>query len=669
VSTAQPAHYSSAHRFTSTLMVAGLGMAIIGLVLAVAAKTGGVLLAATAKPDLGLLGIIGASLLIDAAGFLTTALISDRRHQLVLEQEDATTSQPPTESGPVERRPTIREQLRGTHQPQPVRQDPPSRPDTISLLALARRSEQLAWVAGWPQALLAGSLALLAGAIVLLSWPRQPLVGDTETLLLCSVIAFAAAFPVLVLERVYANTASADLPEAAHLARLSRVPLLALVGGGVSIAVAAAGFRASLWIAWVIGGVTLIVAAELLGRAVVALFLPAPDATAARSIADSSAAALIRFELPSIRRIGAATQSRLGIDLSRSSALLFVRRAALPVAAGLALFGWCLTGVTTLALDERGIYERMGAPVDVLAPGLHVRLPWPFGNVRRVEYGVIHEAAVVPIQQAVAASEDDDEAGRPAGAESPAPTSADRLWDMPHPSEVTYLIASAENGKQSFQVVNIDVRLIYRIGLSDAAALMAAYQVDAPEALVRAAASQLLARYFASHTLSGVLRESREMIAGDLRSALQQRLDELSSGIDVLQVVIEAIHPPQGAANAYHFVQAAEINARTAIAREQGDAIRAAKRASQEAVSAGNRARIAAAEAVGAAKGDAELFHADRLAEQTSGRVVPFERWLDRLSRGLSRTQIVLLDHRLSGPDAPTIDLRTFTPPTSKPRQ
>jgi len=667
MNTAQPAHFSSAHRFTSTLMVAGLGMAIIGLVLAVVANRGLPFVAAP-TPDLGLLGTIGACLLIAAAGFLTTALISDRRHQLVLEQEAADAPPPPTEARPVERRPTIREQLLGTQQPQPVRPDPPFHPDTTPVQALARRSEQLAAVAGWPQALLAGSLALIAGATVVLSWPRQALSGDMETLLLCSVIAFAAAFPILVLERIYANTASAVLPEAERLARLLRLPLMALVAGGVSIAVAAAGFRSSLWIEWAIGGVTLIVAGELLGRAIVALFLPRPDAAAAQSIADSSTAALLRFELPSFRRIGAAARSRLGIDLSRSWALVFARRAAWPVAAGLAFVGWGLTGVTTLGLDERGIYERMGAPVEVLPPGLHVGLPWPFGNVRRLEYGVIHEAPVVPVQQGVAA-EDGDEAAQPAEAESPAPASADRLWDMPHPSEVTYLIASAENGKQSFQVVNIDVRLIYRIGLSDAAALQAAYQVDAPEALVRATASQLLARYFASHTLSGVLRERREMIAGDLQTALQRWLDELNSGIDLLQVVIEAIHPPQGAASAYHFVQAAEINARTAIAKEQGDAIRAAKRASQEAISAGNRAQTAAAEAVGAAKVDAELFHADDLAEQQSGRVFRFERWLDRLSHGLSRAQIVLLDHRLSGLDAPTIDLRIFTPPTNKPRQ
>jgi regulator of protease activity HflC (stomatin/prohibitin superfamily) len=289
--------------------------------------------------------------------------------------------------------------------------------------------------------------------------------------------------------------------------------------------------------------------------------------------------------------------------------------------------------------------------------------------VRRLEYGVIHEVAIVPTQHDGQKFGVGTEAEPPVRAEGDPPPSADRLWDMPHHSEVTYLIASADNGQQGFQVVDIDIRLIYRIGLSDAASLNTAYQVEAPEALVRAAASRLLARYFAAHTLSGVFHDNRDTIAGDIRSALQRQLDELSSGIEMLQVVIEAIHPPTGAAYAYHAVQAAEINARTAIAKEQGDAIRAAKLAIQESTSAVDGARAASAETIEAARHDAELFHADTLAQRASGHVFRFERWLDRLSHALSDAQIVLLDYRLTGIDAPTIDLRAFAPPTAKPRE
>jgi regulator of protease activity HflC (stomatin/prohibitin superfamily) len=636
----QSTPFGSAHRFIVTL--AGFGCALTALILAF------VVLGRGSTADPGVLGLIGASLLIAASGFLASALICAGRHRIVVAQERES-------AGSASSQNQWLGLLKGV--------DPRSLPSES-----VDASERLVRVSGWPQIVLIASLALMSAAFVLLAWPKQSLRGDSESLLLCSGMAFAAAFPFLVLERLYANTTAVALPEAGALARLLRVPMLALVGSGISIAAAAVGFAWSLWIEQIIGGVILVTAAELLGRAGAAAYLPAASVEAVRAIPDSSCAGWIRFQLPSIDRVNAAAQNQFGIDLSRSWALRFLQRAALPVAAGLAVAGWLLSGVTMLATDERGIYERMGAPIEVLRPGLHVRLPWPFGSVRRLEYGVIHQMAIVPSQH------DGNEAGEGVGVEAPAkaeadpPSTADRLWDMPHPSEMTYLIASADNGKQGFQVVDIDLRLIYRIGLLDAAALNAAYQIEAPEALVRAAASRLLARYFAAHTLFGVFRENRAMVSDDLRSALQQQLDEASSGIEMLQVVIEAIHPPPGAAYAYHSVQAAEINARTAIAKEQGNAVRAAKLARQEAVSTIGRAQAAVAENVEAARRDAALFHADVRAEQASRRAFLFERWLERLSHGLKKTQMVILDHRLSGADAPTIDLRPFAPPTTEPR-
>jgi regulator of protease activity HflC (stomatin/prohibitin superfamily) len=637
---AQSTPFGSAHRFIVTL--AGFGCALTGLILAC------VVLGRGSTADPGVLGLIGASLLIAASGFLASALICAGRHRIMLAQERES-------AGSASSQNQWLGQLKGV--------DPRSLPSES-----VEASERLVRVSGWPQIVLIASLALMSAAFVLLAWPKQPLRGDSETFLLWSGMVFAAAFPFLVLERLYANTTAAALPEAGALALLLRVPMLALVGSGISIAAAAVGFVWSLRIEQTIGVVILVIAAELLGRAVAAAYLPAPGVEAVRAIADSSCAGWIRFQLPSLGRINAAAQSQFGIDLSRSWALVFVRRAALPVAAGLAVAGWLLTAVTTLATDERGIYERMGAPIEVLRPGLHVRLPWPFGSVRRLEYGVIHEMAIVPSQHDGDEARENAEVEPPAKAEADPPSTADRLWDTPHPSEMTYLIASADNGKQGFQVVDIDIRLIYRIGLLDTAALNAAYQIEAPETLVRAAASRLLARYFATHTLVGVFRENRAMVADDIRSALQQQLDDVSSGIEMLQVVIEAIHPPPGAAYAYHSVQAAEINARTAIAKEKGNAVRVAKLASQEAVNAIDRAQATVAENVEAAKRDAEFFHADVRAEQASRHSFLFERWLERLSHGLKKTQMVILDHRLTGLDAPTIDLRPFAPPTTKPR-
>jgi regulator of protease activity HflC (stomatin/prohibitin superfamily) len=635
----QATHFTNARRFAATLLATGAGCIGLAAILVITAWV------LRARTDVALLDLIAASLLIAASGLLASgAMCAGRRRLLEAEERERAAS----DSSPVRPR-----KLFSGEDPQAPSSE------------IVDASRHLMRLSGWAQAVLVGLLAGAAGGIVLFGWPTQPIQGDAEPLLVCSAVTFAVAFPFLILERLYANTAAAALPEAERLARLLRVPLLALVGGGVSVAVAAAGFGWSLWIERVIGAVVMIVAAELLGRAIAGVFVPLPSVETARAIPDSTFAGWIRFAVPSLQSVSAAARTQLGIDLSRSWALLFMRRAALPVAAAIAITGWLLTGVSTLAIDERGIYERLGVPVEVLRPGLHVRLPWPLGTVRRLENGVIHEVAIAGDQ-----GEDDDEAeSEPTpDAESDPPRSADRLWDAPHPSELTYLLASADNGRQGFQTVNIDIRFTYRIGLTDEAAMHAAYRVDAPETLVRAAASRLLARYFAVRTLSAVLRDDRETIAGDIRSALQRQLDDASSGIEMLQVVIEAIHPPTGTAHAYHSVQAAEINARTAVAREKGNAVRAGKLAAQQTASVASGAQAAAAEAVQAARHDATLFHADAAADRASGRAFLFERWLERLSHSLGKAQIVLLDHRLTGLDTPAIDLRSFTPSITKPR-
>ena len=247
------------------------------------------------------------------------------------------------------------------------------------------------------------------------------------------------------------------------------------------------------------------------------------------------------------------------------------------------------------------------------------------------------------------------------------PKGADRLWDHTHPSEASYLVASETGGRQSFQSVDIDIRLIYRIGLSDQAAMEAAYRVENPERLVRAAAGQLLSRYFASHTLLGVLVANRETFAAEFRAALQAELDRLNSGLEVLALVVEEIHPPPGAANAYHKVQAAEISSKVSVANEIGAAAQSKKKAQEEATQMRNQAIASSAEALSAAQADHQLFNSDHLAYAHGGKAFLLERWLDRTRTALGRAPLVIVDHRLRGADTPTIDLRDLAPAATLP--
>jgi regulator of protease activity HflC (stomatin/prohibitin superfamily) len=152
-------------------------------------------------------------------------------------------------------------------------------------------------------------------------------------------------------------------------------------------------------------------------------------------------------------------------------------------------------------------------------------------------------------------------------------------------------------------------------------------------------------------------------VAATLRDALTADLDSHHAGIEIISVLIEEIHPPPGAAAAYHAVQAAEINASASISDERGRAERVAGVAQQEAHQLTTGAHATAVERVDAANADAYRFDAERRAHADGGQSFLFERSLGKLEAALGQKPLTILDHRLSSAPGPIIDLRA--PPGS----
>jgi regulator of protease activity HflC (stomatin/prohibitin superfamily) len=509
----------------------------------------------------------------------------------------------------------------------------------------------------WPQPTLAIGGGFLVGSIVLSAW-RAHTTSPEEILLAIGGGTLILAFPVLVLERSCAAISDAALAEAAGLTALLRAVLLVQIALGLALMLQSGGFTIAALLVPACAVLILLVAAEFVLRGVAATFLPS---SLARPAASSIVAACIGLHPLRLASVNQAVTRQWGIDLSRSWALGFAGRALLPIGLLLALLAWGLTGLVALPLDQRAVYEQFGRPVAVLQPGLHLLLPWPLGTSRRVERGVLHELTL-----AGSASGGEFVTARPS-AEDPPPQAADRLWERPHPGETTYLVASPAASGQGFQRVDVDLRLITRIGLSDAAALQAAYGVANPDALVRATAGRLLAKYFASRTLAGVLGEDRRTFTDAVRVALQQDLENLSAGVEIVAVVVEAIHPPPATADAWHNVESAEIRARVAIADENGAAAKTISAARTTAEIAAYGVTATAAEIAAKAAADRTLFTADRAASTAEPEAFRLERWLARLRTALPRAQVLVLDHRLAGTKAPTLDLRDLVPTTPPP--
>jgi hypothetical protein len=219
--------------------------------------------------------------------------------------------------------------------------------------------------------------------------------------------------------------------------------------------------------------------------------------------------------------------------------------------------------------------------------------------------------------------------------------------------------------RQNFQVVSADIRVVWRIGLTDADALHAHYSVTDPAAILRGTAGRAVAVWFAGETLNTVLGEAREDQANKLRAAIQHDLDNAGAGIELMSLVIEAIHPPAGAADAYHAVQAAEIIANSQIAAEQGNAQATLAKASQYAVDIIGNAKARAGDTVAEARAQATRFSADIIAGHAGGPSFLLNRYLSNVGSALSAVPLTIVDHRIPAPDAPMLDLRPPTMPSA----
>lgn len=537
-------------------------------------------------------------------------------------------------------------------------QEPPA-PPTPAELAKGRRRQLV--LAAWSEA---GLVLLLAGAGVVLRWRCWPTFEPMRYDLPLGVTALVACFPLLVLERRFAALGAAGGAEAAGVARVLRAALFELVLAGVDALMRRAGLSFAPWAGRVGALLGITVGGELALRALVRPLLPLGDPKSATSLVDSFSASVLLAKFGPARGFSDALRERFGIDLGRLWAMRFLRRAAAPLLGGLLLVAWGLTGITVLQPAERGVYERLGVPVAVLPPGLSLHLPWPLGGVRRVEYGVIHQTPVAIDAEAPPVEE-------PLDVEAPPPPSVDRLWSQTHPTEGNYLIpappraGATATDEESFELVTADVRVAWRVGLDDESARRALFQVADGDQLVRALSGRLLVHDFATRPLAKVIGDDRDRLAATIHAALQRQLDELQSGLEVTAVLIDAIHPPVGAALAYHGVQASEIESNTSISVERTRTARILAEAEGDAIEKRASAQAEAGERVAEARAKRHLFEADQASFQKAGAALAFERWLQTLAKTLVRARYVLVDHRLAVEPGPTIDLRESAPALS----
>jgi regulator of protease activity HflC (stomatin/prohibitin superfamily) len=360
-------------------------------------------------------------------------------------------------------------------------------------------------------------------------------------------------------------------------------------------------------------------------------------------------------------------EARFGVSFRSSWAIRFVRAAAVPSLIAVLLLFWGLTSLSIVPVDELGVRESFGRirgdllPASVqsklglslgqlndepLAPGLHLKLPWPFGRIRHY-----------PVKKVFT---------KPIGFIPSVGRQRAYLWTKAHAEEEFALVLGNDA-----QVVAINALVYYKIREDKQGFLDYVYQYsdspdDGPEAstgraqvegALNAYAHRALMEQTRSATIEQILSTNRAEFTHRLTDSLRAYSDENHFGIDVINVALVVIHPPAEAAKEYLDVISAGIEAQRMKIQAEGDSVVTIQNAQTQSATSVAQAQVEASEQVGQAYKDS----AEPLALGKAYAVAPesFKQrlWFEAQEETLGGKPLVIVDQDI------IVDMRPEVPP------
>lgn len=205
----------------------------------------------------------------------------------------------------------------------------------------------------------------------------------------------------------------------------------------------------------------------------------------------------------------------------------------------------------------------------ILEPGLHFKLPWPFGGVEYHSVGEVHQlwigSAKAKTDQATAilwTTAHEENADK-----------KNYLITAPAPAMESTTAGTAVDATGGMGLLAGEVTVDYRIsdlwkyvnGTKD------------PAAMIRAIGDRRVNAHFASNTLDALLGEGRKTASQTLRTQIQEDATAMGLGVEIVFVGITGVHPPadKDVAKSFHDVIGALSKKNAAIEEAKKNAIKA----------------------------------------------------------------------------------------------
>ena len=230
-------------------------------------------------------------------------------------------------------------------------------------------------------------------------------------------------------------------------------------------------------------------------------------------------------------------------------------RLGLKLTAATLLFAWCVSGITKVGPDEQAVVARFGNPHQDLGPGWHWRWPQPLEVVRSEK---VLQIRVLPIGFRHDKPDNSDS--------DPGLFLAPVEWNSLHDRAVsdTTDTPAGRDLDQSLldeaQLVTGDELLVeltaiveFRIGNSENLRRYA-FGNASPETLLRAAAESAIREVAAGASLADLMADRREDLQAQCLEATRDATASYQLGLEIVDLKLIDIHPPQQVVTAYRQV-------------------------------------------------------------------------------------------------------------------
>ncbi|HTM50067.1 MAG TPA: FtsH protease activity modulator HflK [Bryobacteraceae bacterium] len=285
-----------------------------------------------------------------------------------------------------------------------------------------------------------------------------------------------------------------------------------------------------------------------------------------------------------------------------------------------------LNGFYMLGPDEAGVIERFGKKVlPYSEPGLHYKMPWPIERLTRIQ---ARRVRVVEIGFRSTSASPDTE---PAAYE----------WNVQHRSgrfqrkpEEALMLSGDQN------MIELNATIHYRLSRPEDFLFR---QLDG-EATVRAAAESVMQGIATETAIDDLLTIGRQAVEQKAHKELQARMDRYNTGVEVLRIKLQDVHPSLEVVDAFRDVSGAYeeknrmVNEAEGYRNEQVALARGNAKASLQAAAAYNLGRV------NRAAGDATRFNSREQAFRAAPGPTETRLYLETMEQVLPGKKKLILD-------------------------